>query len=350
MSWFSENYEKAALGAGALVAAGLVFVGWQKYGSVENDFSSEPKGTGPSDPSVKNGDLVSTAKASYSLERQWIKGDDNGRPVDLFTGVALFVNKNDPTKPLDLIKGEDVHEGIPNQWWLDNRIDPGFGDSPQRDPDEDGFSNIEEYAAKTDPNDGRDFPSLLSKLSYAGDESVMWVLRPGFESEGAFTFEYSDNRRNANKVGAANPVPPGQLFFENGAAKGRFKFTGSKQIKQVNKKIGAEIDVTIVEVEDQKPNKLGVKYDIPAGFRKSDARNFSHFDRTAILTLDALDIKGKEFKIEENTSFSLPPGGEKKDYKLLEVTPDKIKVEVTDKDGNKKTHEFAKGNLGPIAE
>mgnify|MGYP007086490453 CR=1 FL=1 len=127
MSWFSENYEKAALGAGALVAAGLVFVGWQKYGSVGNDFSSEPKGTGPSDPSVKNGDLVSTAKASYSLERQWIKGDDNGRPVDLFTGVALFVNKNDPTKPLDLLKGEEVHEGIPNQWWLDNRIDPGFG-------------------------------------------------------------------------------------------------------------------------------------------------------------------------------------------------------------------------------
>lgn len=350
MSWFSKNYEKAALGAGALVAAGLVFVGWQKHGSVAEDFKAEPKGSGPSDTSVKDGDLVSTAMASYKLKRDWIRGDDNGRPVDLFTGVALFLKKSDPTKPVDPIDGEDIHEGIPNQWWLDNRIDPGYGDSPLRDADEDGFSNLDEFTAKTDPNDSRDYPNPLSKLSYTETESVEWVLRPGFETGGAFPFDYYVNNRIANRAGAANPVPEGQIFFAEGAAQGRFKLIGSKQVMELNPQINAEVEVTIVTIEDQKPNKLGVRYDIPAKFKIGNARKFAKFDRTAVLTLSALGLEDKPFKVEENTAFSLPPGGENKDYKLTEVTPEKITVEVTDKDGNKKTHEFAKGDVGPIAE
>jgi hypothetical protein len=350
MSWFSENYEKAALGGAAVVAAGLFYLGWQKYGSVDEDFSAEPKGVGSNDPAVKDGDRVSTAKASFGLTREWVQGEDNGRPVDLFTGVALFVNKNDKSKPVDLLKDAPVHPPIPNGWWIEHRIDPGFGDSPQRDADEDGFSNLEEFTAKTDPNNAKDYPSLLAKLSYVGDESVQWVLRPGFESNGAFTFEYSDNLRKANKIGAANPVPPGQIFFAEGdVAKGRFKFIGSEKRREMNEAIRAEVDVTIVKVEDQKPNKLGKVYEIPSMFRRGDAGKFSQYDRTAILTLDAVGMAGNEFRVEENTEFSLPPGGGKATFKLIEVTPDKITVETTDKDGTKVTHEFAKGDKGPIA-
>ena len=145
-------------------------------------------------------------------------------------------------------------------------------------------------------------------------------------------------------------MPPGQIFFADGAAKGRFKLLGSSKEKELNEATKTEMDVTIVEVEDLKPNKLDVKYKIPAMFRRSDARKFSHFDRSAILSLDALGEAGKEFKVEENTEFSLPDGAGKKMYKLLSVTPDKITVQRTEKDGSKKTLEFAKGDIGPIAE
>ncbi len=351
MSWFSKNYEKAALGGAGLVAAGLVFVGWQKYGSVDKDFGSEPKGPPTtSNPAVKEGDLVSQAKSSFKLKREWVKGDDGGRPVDLFTGVALFVNKKDKAKPLDLIDGADVHPPIPNSWWIEHRIDPGFGDSPQRDADEDGFSNLEEFTGKTDPNNKSDYPSLIAKLSYVGDESVQWVLRPGFEANGAFTFEYSDSMGRKNNTGAATPIPPGQMFFAEGAAQNRYKLIGSEKRKVLNEAIKAEVDVTFVTVEDQKANKLATKYEIPSMFRRSEAKKFSFYDRTAILTLDALGMAGKEFKVEENTEFSLPPGGAKKDYKVTEVTPDKITVETTGKDGKKMTYAFSKGDTGPIAE
>ena len=348
MSWISENYEKAALGAAVLAVAGLAYAGWNKLGSVDLEFGSTPRGplSEQKDPSVKSADMVAQTKSSLQLKREWAKGEDEGRSVDLFTGVALFVNKKDENNPVDLIEGQDVHPGIPNSWWLEHRIDPGFADSPLRDEDEDGFSNQDESTAKTDPSDAKEYPSLITKLTYSGDESLQWVLRPVFEAGGgSFTFEYADGKAR-NKVGAANPVPPGGIFFEKGAAAGRFKLLGSEKRKVMNEKIQDEEDVNFVRIEDQKPNKKGDVYEIPA-FRKADARKHVRFDRTAVLTLEALGLAGQEFKIEENTSFALPPGDGKKPYKLTEVTPERIVIEFTGEDGKVQTYEIKKGATGP---
>ncbi len=352
MSWISENYEKAAIGVGAVAAIGLAYFGWQKTGGVDGDFgavASGPKAS-QSDPSVKGEDRVPIAIASFNLERELIKAEDDGRPVDLFTGVPLFVNKNNLENPVDLVdpKVEPVHPPIPNQWWIDNRIDPGFGDSPQRDADEDGFSNLDEFTAETDPSDDRDYPGLISKLTYAGDEAVQWVLRPGFPgANGAFTFEYNDNLRRGAKVKAGNPVEVGELFFDEGPIAKRFKFTGSEKRKEMNERLKVEVDVTIVTVEDQKPNKLGTTYEIPAMFRKGEALKFAKYDRTAILTLEALGLDGVEMKVEEFDSFALPPTAKEKNFKLTEVTPEAIKVEQTKADGGKETFTILKGATGP---
>lgn len=350
MSWISENYEKAAVGGAAVVAIGLGFIGWQNLNAVEEDFSATPSGGGNEDAAVKGSDRVATAKSSFQLERDWPKGMIDGRPVDLFTGVPLFVNKNDPNNPVDLPKSADVHPPIPNQWWIDNRIDPGFGDSPERDEDEDGFSNLEEFIAKTDPTDNRSYPSLITKLSYVGDESTEWVLRPGFQAaEGAFTFEYNDTAGRRNRVGAAEPVKIGELFFAEAPIKERFKHLGSEVRTEMNEAIQAEVEVTIVSVEDQKPNKKGMVYEIPAQFRKADAREFSYFDRTAVLSLDALGMAGQEFKVEEFTEFSLPPDDASKRFKLTEVTPERIVVEETLEGGETQSFEILKGAVGPAA-
>ncbi len=349
MSWISENYEKAAVGVATVALLGLTFMGWHRLNSVEEDFSDEPAGSGQNDPAVPAADEVSTARSSFQLKHEWTKGDYEGRPVDLFTGVPLFVNKNNQVDPVDLPTSPPVHPPVPNQWWIDNRIDPGFGDSPQRDADEDGFSNVEEFTAQTDPNDPREFPSLIGKLGYVGDEAVEWVLRPGFEAQGGFTFDYSDSLRRKARVSAANVVMPGETFFGEGPMENRFKLLGSERRKQANEAIGAEVDVTIVRVEDQKPNKKGIVYEIPSMFRKKDARQFSNHDRTAILSLAALGMEGQEFKVEERSSFSLPPDGKEKVYMLKEITPEKITVEHTAQGGESKTYEILIGSVGPVA-
>ena len=145
MSWFSKNYEKAALGGAVAIALGLAYVGWTKYGSVGTDFDTGLKGAGNNNSAVRDADLIPKSLASLKLDRAWVQALDGDRPVDLFVGIPLFVPSSAPETTIDP-RGTDavlVHPPIPNNWWLDNRLDPGFGDSPARDPDQDGFSNLE---------------------------------------------------------------------------------------------------------------------------------------------------------------------------------------------------------------
>ncbi len=350
MSWFSTNYEKAALGAAVAIALGMAYLGWSKYGNVEQEFNVVLTGKGNSDPSVKGADLIPKALAGAKLDHSWTQADAAGRPVDLFTGIPLFVSSKAPATPIDPLNKDEspIHPPIPNIWWIENRLDPGYADSPSRDPDQDGFSNLDEFNAKTDPNNPKSFPALIAKLMYLKDESLTWVLRPGYEAGGgAFPFNYEDSKRQTNKTGA-EAVQPNALFFEKGPMSNRFKLLGFEVRKELNTKINITVDVTMVRIEDQRPNKMGTIYEIPAPL--SDQRKNEHlkFDRTAVFSLEALGFAGKEIKVEENTTFALPPGSAKKDYKLLKVTPEAVEVEYPDATGVKKTLSISKGSLSQM--
>ena len=345
MSWISDNYEKVALAGTVVVAVALGYSGLQSKNAVEKDFDARIIGQGSNDASIKDGDEVATAISSLQIKQKWTKAEIDSRPVDLFTGVPLFVDKNNLKLPVDLPNSPDIHPPIPNQWWIDSRIDPGFADSPQRDEDVDGFTNLEEFNAKTDPTDNRSHPDLIQKLVYVSDESIQWILRPSGYPTAAdprMNFEYNDTNKKKNKTDAAVQIDKGGLFFLEDDAKGRFKYLGF-EIKQENdKRIDVITDITNIKIEDLKSNKKGLIYEIPANFRKADTRKFSKFDRTAILSLEAIGLNGKEFKVEELTDFALPEADENKRFRLMEVKPDKIVVRETFADGTTKMHEFLK--------
>lgn len=346
MSWFSSNYEKALLGGGALIALGAAYFGWSQFSAVDEDFSRSLKGRGSNNAAVEGAERIDIATASMGRDHNWVQGSDRDRPVDLFVGIPLFIKRSDPNKAIDIQRGPDVHPGIPNSFWLENHIDPGFGDSPLRDPDADGFNNREEFLAKTDPKDAKSHPELVVKLRYVGDESLAWVLRPGFVTDaGAFPMNYLDGKNRKNKANPANPVKPGELFFEDGVAKGRFKLLGHETREVMNTAINTNEDVVFARIEDQSPNKKGVVYEFPAPLTKGAARDHTKYDRTAILRLEALGQNDKEFKIAENTRFSLPDGGADQGYLLKEVTPQGIVVEYRDANNETKVVNIPKGGL-----
>lgn len=345
MSWFSKNYEKAALGGAVAVALGLTYLGWSKLGAVDDDFAAILKGGGNNNTAVANADLIPKAMQSMKLDRTLTQGMAGERPVDLFTGIALFIKSSDPEKPVDLLVDASVHPPIPNTWWIENRLDPGFADSPNRDPDADGFSNKEEFLAKTDPNNSKSIPELIAKLMYVKDESLAWVVRPGYEENGKFPFSYEDSLKRTTKTPTGVPVAPNGLFFPKGLMENRFKLLGSEVRKEVSKKVNIEVEVTIVRIEDQRPNKKGTIYEFPSPLPEERKIDHRKFDRTAVLTLEAIGESGKEFKVEENTSFALPPNAPKKNYLLKKVTPAAITVEYTDSQGALKTVEINKGAL-----
>lgn len=344
MSWISQNYEKAAIGAAVVAAAGLAYLGWSKVAGVKDDFNIVPKGGGGAGIAVAGAESIPRTVSSLTQKRVWTQASDGDRAVDLFTGIPLFVKKDAPTVAIDPIKGDPIHPPIPNTWWLENRIDPGFGNSPQLDPDKDGFSNLEEYTAKTNPNDEKSHPSLIAKVMYQSDESLEWFLEPGIDDgAGNFAFKYADGKKGQNRVSAAEMAKPGDIFFKAAPMAGRFKFLSSEKRQEVNPRTHAPEDRTYVKIEDQKENKKGKVYEIPTNIPDGIKPQFYQYDRTAVLTLEALGESGKQFKVEENTRFSLPPGSDKKDYLLKSVTPEKIEIEYPDGSGGTKTLEFRKG-------
>ena len=352
MSWFSANYEKALIGGSALIALGVVYFGWNQIQAVEKDFKKTLAGNGNQNTAVVHAEQIPKAIQSMQSDHRWTQGIDDKRPVDLFTGIPLFVNRGEPNKAIDLLNGPQVHPGIPNQFWLENRIDPGFADSPARDPDADGFSNLEEFLAKTDPRSSDSHPVLLSKLRYVKDDSITWLLRPGFGSqidpakpEMQFSMNYDDSRRRQNKASPAEMIAPGALFFVTEPIKGRFKLLGQVSRIEHNPRTNVDTEVIFVRIEDQKPNKRGKIYEIPAPLGKGQEPKYTQYDRSAVLSLEALGLEGKEFVVEENMRFSLPSNGSSKDYLLKSVSPRSIVVEYPAEGGGRKDIEIPKGGM-----
>jgi len=337
MSWISDNYEKAALGGSLVVAIALGAVIFKNMSSVEESFNRDSVQRND-DVSVPGLDPINQVKDSLTTVQIFKQPEENGRKVDLMTGVPLFAKRGDVENPVDL--GLDivvVHSPIPNSWWLENGIDPGYSDSPDRDPDEDGFSNREEFVAQTDPNEFKSHPDPVTKLQLQSVKTTQYFLKPSDYGGGKVKFKLL-NTRGTQRNKMDNPVVKGGvIMFKDALMKDRFKF---KDLEEMDvKKSGITQKIKIWVVEDLKPNKVGTEYRFnKSGKRVGDGPS-GIIDSTAELALQALREGGNPFKVEENTRFALPfkADATEKPYllKKIDVQAKTVEIEYLDGKGNK---------------
>lgn len=344
MSWMNKNYEKVLLGAGAVAAIGLAFVGWNAAGGVEEELQKPATGAGNNNTAVPGAEAVDGAASSLAAKPAWkpFEDEEEGRPLDLFVGPPLFA-KRGAKEPVDLWKDEPVHPPVKNRWWLEHRVDPSFADSPQRDPDEDGYSNLEEFEGQTDPSDARSHPELIAKLTYVKDESYRHlILFSGDFGANQFQFKFYDD---ANKEGLRhkNPVAAGGNIFDEGPVAGRFKLIEVQERNVRNERLNIDQLQKFAVIEDLKPNKKGDRFEIPRTIPRANIPQLQRFDRKAVLDLRAAGFSGKEFKVEERTAFALPPDAPEKKFTLKEVTPDSVTVEWQDEKGQARSVHIPKG-------
>lgn len=337
MSWIQDNYEKVAIGGAAVVALGFGAVIFKNKGAID-EATVLPSAKQNKDVGVPGLPAITAAKASLAEEHVITQYDKDGRKVNLFTGVSLFAKKDDPKNPVDLLKSEPVHKGIPNTWWLDNNLDPGFSDSPDQDPDEDGFSNREEYTAGTDPNDFKKRPNPVTKLKVVEVKTTQVHVRAQDFGGGQFAFKLQTKAgRRVNKMGP-NPIKAGgKIVFEKDLMKNRFQFL--ELVEEQVKKNGIMQKERFWILGDLQPNKIGEKYKIDRH------GNPGILDSTVEFTLQALREGGNPFEVKENTRFSLPfkANAKEKPYllKKVDLENQKVEIEYTDKEGNKKTESFS---------
>ncbi|MBT8037581.1 MAG: hypothetical protein KJO21_08560 [Verrucomicrobiae bacterium] len=337
MSWLSNNYEKLALGGAVVAAIGLGAITLKNKGDMADAFSDEsPKRNQETD--VSGLPEIIQVNSSFGELHEVIQPDIDGRKIDLFTGVPLFSKKDDQENPVDLLKSAPVHAEIDNNWWMKHGIDPGFSDSPERDPDKDGFTNREEFVAETDPNDFDSHPDPIVKLLVVPKEGVKTTqvhIKPSDYGGGQFVFRL-ENKRGArvNRMGPGAIRAGDTIEFLQPLMQKRFRFI--KMIQKQVMKNGVMQPIKVWEIEDLKPNKNGEIYQV-------DRRGKPGIqDVTVEFILQALRQGGNPFKIEENIRFSLPfdANAKQKPYLLKKVDLENktVDVEYVDQDGTTKLH------------
>jgi hypothetical protein len=337
MSWISDNYEKAALGGSLVVAIALGAALLNNMGSVEESFNRDSVKRND-DVSIPGLGKINIIKESLTTVQPIEQPEENGRKVDLMTGVPLFAKRGDIENPVDL--GLDtvvVHAPIPNSWWLENEIDPGYSDSPDRDPDEDGFSNREEFVAKTDPNEFKSHPDPVTKLQLQSVKTTQYFLKPSDFGAGKVKFKLL-NTRGVQRNKMDDPVTKGEvILFKDALMKDRFKFNELEEMEV--KKSGITQKIKIWVIEDLKPNKVGTEYRFNKSGKRVEGGPSGIIDSTAELALQALREGGNPFKIEENTRFALPfkEDATEKPYllKKIDVQAKTVEIEYLDGKGNK---------------
>lgn len=181
----------------------------------------------------------------------------------------------------------------------------------------------------------------LNALRYVRDESAMWYVQFGFESEGKWapkiTARMANGKKAENRVSALEMLSPGDSFFKEGFMAERFKFLGIVEKEVVNERAKMMQKVKVAQYEDLKSNKKGERYESQYGLPDAQLNQNAYYDRTAVL-----EFEGMEFKVEERTKFSLPPGGEDGEFFLKQVTPERIVVEFAGADGKAVVREIGK--------
>lgn len=311
MDLIKANYDKMLLIVAGLLLAGtaLFFVldteslaqrfvkpGFTQQGA---PFSSDPK--------------ILQIKSDRATMDQ--RGDWKDAEGSLFVSREYLVRDG---RLIDILQGdEEIFPGIPNSWIKEHRLDYSDAKLPERDPDGDGFTNMEEFQAQTNPLDPASRPAGWTKLRLSG--SKLEKLR--------FTFsEVTDSEGDTIKEVQINTIGAGDA----GAASGRTMFY----------KIGESVKIA-------ERDATGRRVDTPTPFKVLRAEMRGNAEPMVVLqnTADGKEVilergkvkdspyalatlrdsrSGQEFQLRTGEEFELPEGGGR--YKLIDVSEEKAQI------------------------
>lgn len=304
--------------AGIVLAAVSVFVALAT-GALTEEFAAPPaKDAGTAfaeEPAITQ---LRADSAVMEEQKRWQAADSS-----LFVSRVYLLRDGALVDILE--SGTELFPGIANSWILEYGLDYTSSTLPDNDPDEDGFTNLEEFEGKTNPRDPASKPALWTKLRLIGSKidklRVKFMSLPTGSVEEVSINTISEENptqlsgstrfygKDAPDIVLAGRGPDGKeldqptpLKFERAEMRKRFNpMTNVEEEVPVavllNTADGMEIELKQGEVKDS-PYSLATLLDTRAG--------------------------GQTYEVRSGESFQL---GDSDTYKLVDVTEERAMIE-----------------------
>ncbi len=260
----------------------------------------------------------------------------NGQPrlAPLFFSTELWQITLDAEKKNTVVDIYDpaapsIHGDIPNTWFISNNIADALGRSDGKvlDNDEDGFTNEEEYIAKTCPSAANSYPDLVQASGSSPKLEVVktQVTRATLTVDNAFgmsaTTPESANIRIFDKQtdvmhrAKRDNLKPGSTFDLDDQKLGRF--TVVRFDKAEFSSFSGMVKENVVVIRDNLTASEKKEFVIRAGSKSAQGskdygtpneKGLRISDTTVTLRVTAGSKKGETVSVQPNASFIIPGG------------------------------------------
>jgi hypothetical protein len=314
-----SSYERIILGLVALIAiavAGyLIFLalGFQntlqaKTPKVRNE--SEPPPTAKVDDSIKR---------AMDVPKPWTAPERNNKNVPLNKSVLLALQGEDIVDMYLEVK--QVRPPMTNQYLRENTLEWQRPNVGELDPDDDGFSNLEEFEDGTKPKDGRSHPPITKKLYMVQRISKDYnIILKNSSGQISVPDETGRNKKtyflNLSTVGQE----PHQMF---GGTGDRFRVI-KWEPKTIPDPVTGTKDVSELTIEEvvNPANKIVLVMNVPTNLAEYSVT--FEFRLKQIVEIPPV-AKGGKFRI---------PGHEETTYQVKDIQENQTTISPLDNQGN----------------
>jgi hypothetical protein len=293
MNWIRANYDRTALIAAALflfLSAVFIFLhaanfrksiaGMQMQSSLQKQSAKEKA------PEVEQ------EKQKLAGPAQWTFSGRSG----LFVPEQHFIDASGQPTTLE---NTQLHPPVPNEWLEEFGLPITEGDVLEQDSDGDGFNNLDEWQAHTNPIDKNSHADYITKL-----KMISLAQEP-------FRFIFSSWVGDTYAINTIDHRQPTQFLRIGETIHGTlFKLVKFKE-KNEKSKYGTDVDVSELTLENAE-NKDELT--LTKGKTMTSPESVANF----LYTWGG----DQRFSAKKGQEFSLKPQTEIK-YKLIDVQPDK---------------------------
>jgi len=320
MDYIKANYERLLLLLAGLLLLAVSFHAVSSFSALQSEYQVPPGSARGAQfaPDETLGRLQNEAgKIADPSKNLWEEHDRS-----LFVSRVYLLRDG---QLVDIFESDaQLYPGIDNAWILKHGLDYTDPDLAGKDPDNDGFTNIEEFRAGASPVDSASKPPVWTKLRLAATK--IDKLRTKFESlpEG----DLKTVQINTVSAEDSSALTGESRFYEKGemitlsetGSDGKknetptpLQFVEARLINRLNPKTNSEEEVPVITLLNTAD---GLKIELTQGEVKDSPYSLA----TLVDTRSA----GKEVALRTGQQFELDPG---QSYKLVDVSEEAATIQ-----------------------